>query len=243
MYLHSGMISALAIERQRELVADAERRTAPAERGPAGPQGAVHHQGGHRRACRRYAGRVRPKRNASPMMIGRDRELRQLTQLASSPRPEVALVAGEPGIGKTRLIQEFLAKVPAGTVALVGRAEPDSLARPYELLLDAVSLADDDPQLQALTDPARSPVERLHTGIDLVDRLVGDAPAVIVFDDLHWADSESAARCSSGSRTGPARSCWLARTGRTRSPAGIRWPHCWPASSAGTRWRICAWAG
>jgi DNA-binding CsgD family transcriptional regulator len=127
------------------------------------------------------------------MMIGRDRELRQLTQLASSPRPEVALIAGEPGIGKTRLIHEFLAKLPAGTVTLVGRAEPDSLARPYEQLLDAVNLTDDDPVLQALTDPARSPVERLHTGLDLVDRLVGDAPAVIVFDDLHWADSESAA--------------------------------------------------
>ncbi len=127
------------------------------------------------------------------MMVGRDRELRQLTRLAASARPEVALVAGEPGIGKTRLIEEFLAKVDDSYVVLVGRAEPDSLARPYELLLDALNLPDGDADLQALTDPARSPVERLHTGLDLVDHVVGDRPVAIVFDDLHWADSESAA--------------------------------------------------
>jgi DNA-binding NarL/FixJ family response regulator len=132
-------------------------------------------------------------------MVGRDRELRQLTQLAVSaraPRSSVAVVAGEPGIGKSRLVQELLARLPSQVTVLVGHAEPDSLARPYELLLDAVDRAGhgemDEALLQALVDPARSPVERLHTGLSIVARLVGDAPAVIVFEDLHWADSESA---------------------------------------------------
>jgi DNA-binding CsgD family transcriptional regulator len=130
-------------------------------------------------------------------MIGRDHELRQLTRLVVARRPAVAIVGGEPGIGKTRLIQEVRSTLSPETVVLVGHAEPGSLARPYELLLDAIDtappLALDDDAARALTDPARSPVERLHTGLSIVARLVGDRPSVIVFEDLHWADSESAA--------------------------------------------------
>jgi DNA-binding CsgD family transcriptional regulator len=128
-------------------------------------------------------------------MIGRDRELRQLAQLASSGRPEVAVVAGEPGIGKTRLIQELLAGLPPGTVRLVGHAVPGSLSRPYEVLMDALDSQPDvdHAELDALADPARSPVERLHRALETVSGLIGDGPAVVVFEDLHWADSESAA--------------------------------------------------
>jgi DNA-binding CsgD family transcriptional regulator len=131
-------------------------------------------------------------------MIGRERELRQLTRLASSHRPQVAVIAGEPGIGKTRLIQELLASLPADARVLVGHAEPGSLARPYEVLLDAIDASEyadrvDTELLDLLADPHRSPVERLHTGLIIVNDLVGDKPAAIVFEDLHWADSESAA--------------------------------------------------
>jgi DNA-binding CsgD family transcriptional regulator len=128
-------------------------------------------------------------------MIGRDHELRQLARLVASGRPEVAIIAGEPGVGKTRLMQELVAGLPDGTVTLVGHAEPDSLARPYEVLLDAVDGAAgvDGELLDALGDPDRSPVERLHTGLSIVSELIGDRRSVIVFEDLHWADSESAA--------------------------------------------------
>jgi DNA-binding CsgD family transcriptional regulator len=132
-------------------------------------------------------------------MVGRARELRELTQLAASGRAEVAIVAGEPGIGKSRLVTELVARLAPGTVVLVGQAEPDSLARPYEMLLDAVDRAGragrpevDPALLDALVAPSRSPVERLHTGVEIVARLAGDGPAAIVFEDLHWADSESA---------------------------------------------------
>jgi DNA-binding CsgD family transcriptional regulator/tetratricopeptide (TPR) repeat protein len=130
-------------------------------------------------------------------MIGRDHELRQLSRLVASPRSEVAIVAGEPGIGKTRLIHELLATLPPETVVLVGHAEPGSLARPYEVLLDAIDATRiqrvGEAMLDALADPQRSPVERLHTGLTILGDLVGAAPSVIVFEDLHWADSESAA--------------------------------------------------
>ncbi len=128
-------------------------------------------------------------------MIGRDSELRRLAQLASAPEPAVALIAGEPGIGKTRLVRELLATLPAETVILVGQAEPGSLSRPYEVLLDAIDGRPevDEEQLAALADPGRSSVERLHTGLAVLADLIGDSPAVVVFEDLHWADSESAA--------------------------------------------------
>ncbi len=128
-------------------------------------------------------------------MIGRESELRRLARLASSREPAVAIIAGEPGIGKTRLVHELLATLPAETVVLVGQAEPGSLSRPYEVLLDAIDGRPevDEEQLAALEDARRSPVERLHTGLAVVADLIGDSPAVIVFEDLHWADSESAA--------------------------------------------------
>ncbi|MFG1604954.1 ATP-binding protein [Actinoplanes sp. NPDC049265] len=132
---------------------------------------------------------------AGPVMIGRQGELRRLARLASAREPAVALIAGEPGIGKTRLVRELLATVPADTVVLVGQAEPGSLSRPYEVLLDAIDGRSevDESQLAALADARRSPVERLHTGLTLLADLIGDAPAILVFEDLHWADSESAA--------------------------------------------------
>lgn len=128
-------------------------------------------------------------------MVGRDRELRRLKQLAASRHPQVAVIAGEPGVGKTRLVEELLGSLPDEAMALVGHAEPSSLARPYEVLLDAVDGVSglDEDLLEQLTDAARSPVERLHSAIDIVDRLIGERPAVILFEDLHWVDSESAA--------------------------------------------------
>ena len=129
------------------------------------------------------------------MMIGRDRELRQLRKLVAARRSGVGMIAGEPGVGKTRLVRELLSTLDADTVVLVGQAEPGSLSRPYEVLMDALDGRDGvDPALLAeLGDSARSPVERLHSGVRLVTELIAGRPAVIVFEDLHWADSESAA--------------------------------------------------
>src|SRR5688572_3862446 len=101
------------------------------------------------------------------MMIGRQQELQRLVELAAAPETGVALLAGEPGIGKTRLTRELLRRLPAGATVLVGQAEPGSLGRPFELLLSALDgHADVDPaDLAALADAGRAQGERLQLGL------------------------------------------------------------------------------
>jgi DNA-binding CsgD family transcriptional regulator len=128
-------------------------------------------------------------------MIGRDGELRRLAQLATEPGTAVAMLAGEPGIGKTRLVDELLAALPAGTTVLVGQAEPGTLGRPFELLLSALDGRDDvQPEpLEVLAETSRTQVERLRIGLQILLEVTSAGPAVVVFEDLHWADSESIA--------------------------------------------------
>ena len=128
-------------------------------------------------------------------MIGRQEELRHLVQLANASDTSIAVLAGEPGIGKTRLTRELLDRLPPETTVLVGQAEPGSLGRPFELLLSAVDGREgiDPAELDILTDSSRTQVERLRIGLRMLLRLTAEGPAVVVFEDLHWADSESIA--------------------------------------------------
>ena len=128
-------------------------------------------------------------------MIGREGELHRLVQLASTAGTDVAILAGEPGIGKSRLVRELLQSVPDGITVLVGQAEPGSLGRPFELLLSALDGRPgiDPAQLERLTDTTLTQVERLRTGLQILLQVTAGGPAVVVFEDLHWADSESIA--------------------------------------------------
>jgi DNA-binding NarL/FixJ family response regulator len=130
-------------------------------------------------------------------MIGRADELRRLRGLLDAARdggqPRVALIAGEPGVGKSRMVYELIASLSPHAGTLIGQADPGALGRPFELLLDALDGAAPDAaaDLQtAIADPAVGPVERLRAGLDAVR---ATDPAVVVFEDLHWADSESVA--------------------------------------------------
>ncbi|HZD37934.1 MAG TPA: AAA family ATPase, partial [Actinomycetes bacterium] len=76
----------------------------------------------------------------SPVMVGRGMELARLERLLRrGAGPQVALVGGEAGVGKTRLVQELLTGLPDGAVVLAGQAEQGGPGRPYQLLLEAVA--------------------------------------------------------------------------------------------------------
>lgn len=141
-----------------------------------------------------------------PVMVGRGDELRRLCALLEpAADPRVALIRGEAGVGKTRLMQEMLARLPDGARAFVGQAEQGMPGRPYQLLAEAVEpyLGDiedvpaDPDALRILVRPGSAddvelPAEALlRAAVDLIRHLVGAGPAVVVFEDLHWADAQS----------------------------------------------------
>ena len=129
------------------------------------------------------------RRGLSPVMIGRSAALARLESLVRgetargdrSELPSVALVAGEAGVGKSRLLRELAAAAPEGTTVLAGQAEPGSLGRPLDVihsLLGEVPSGSGDPR--ALATAA------------LLSRL-GSGRWLVMFEDLHWADSDSVA--------------------------------------------------
>ncbi|HWW52813.1 MAG TPA: AAA family ATPase, partial [Acidimicrobiales bacterium] len=150
----------------------------------------------------------------SPVMIGRVPELSRLRDLVGNlAEPRVALVRGEAGVGKTRLIKELTSELPRQAVVLSAQAEQGAMGRPYELLLEAVAplvgawvrvpphlrrwedplgvlLSPVAPQLAA-ADRAYAADELARAGVELVRHLIGAGGGVVIFEDLHWADAES----------------------------------------------------
>lgn len=147
-------------------------------------------------------------------MIGRASQLARLRHLAAaSGGPRVALVSGEAGSGKTRLIQELLGAIPDGTKVFTARAEEGAMGRPFALLLEAVSpdvsAWDSVPEelggcqdalgtLLASVAPGLGARERhyasdelLRAATELVRYLAAGRTAVYVCEDLHWADADS----------------------------------------------------
>ncbi|GAA3256294.1 hypothetical protein GCM10010532_106200 [Dactylosporangium siamense] len=131
-------------------------------------------------------------------MVGRDDELRRLRRLLDGSEPSIAMLGGEPGIGKSRLVQELFTGLPETVPVLDGQADPGTLSRPFEVLLDAIDSChrstELDPELLVVvTDASRSMIDRIQAGLEIVRLLTTPGPSVVVFEDLHWADSESVA--------------------------------------------------
>jgi DNA-binding NarL/FixJ family response regulator len=76
---------------------------------------------------------------------------------------------------------------------LAGQADPGALGRPFELLLDALDSGrgSTDERLAIITDRSRPTEERVATAVAMLRDRTRLAPTVLIFDDLHWADSES----------------------------------------------------
>jgi DNA-binding CsgD family transcriptional regulator len=121
----------------------------------------------------------------SPVMIGRARPFARLAgivdaaEVMTSEQPAVALVSGEPGIGKTRLVRELVESLPARLTTIGAIAQPGSMGRP----LDAVT---------GLVDPALTGDDLATAVFDLVAAAVANGPTVFIVEDLHWIDTASA---------------------------------------------------
>ncbi len=131
----------------------------------------------------------------SPVMVGRSAELDRLDHLARLPdeedAPAVALIGGEAGIGKTRLVRELLARLP-DTRVIAGQADPGSLGRPFSLVLDALGRDTEHADLLAVVTDEQAPMEeRSKAAAAIFADLSKAEPTIVVFDDLHWADAPS----------------------------------------------------
>jgi DNA-binding CsgD family transcriptional regulator len=152
-----------------------------------------------------------PGRLTAPVMIGRAEELARLRQVGHHP-PALITVEGEAGIGKTRLIREWLAE-PAltGTARLVGHCPPMREPFPFGPVIDALAsatpwlpepaalspvtgalrpllpeLADRLPPPLAPLGNSRQERHRVFRGIR--DLLASLGRCVLVLEDLHWID-------------------------------------------------------
>jgi tetratricopeptide (TPR) repeat protein/transcriptional regulator with XRE-family HTH domain len=81
-----------------------------------------------------------PRATNGLSVIGRERELAALDASLAGAGPPLLLLAGEPGIGKTRLMQEALARARAGGwTALAGGCTRRSGQEPYSPLLETLA--------------------------------------------------------------------------------------------------------
>ncbi len=151
-------------------------------------------------------------------LVGRDAELGRLLGLlgeAAAGRPVVAMLSGDAGVGKTRLVTEvaMLAErqgftVLAGRCAGLGEAVPylplaDALRdavtgpSPGGALLDALAarpvlsrlLPDRDDSQPAGGDLPGLVQQRLFGAVlGLLAELAAASPVLLILEDLHWAD-------------------------------------------------------
>jgi DNA-binding SARP family transcriptional activator len=124
--------------------------------------------------------------------------------------PQLVLLAGEPGIGKTRLAVEFATWARAGNAdVLHGRAFPSSANLVYQAFVDALGhrlemgllpLPDEPwrselarllPQLGRLRrNPAAGDQPLFEAAARLLRGLAAERPPLLVIDDLQWLASE-----------------------------------------------------
>jgi ATP/maltotriose-dependent transcriptional regulator MalT len=161
------------------------------------------------------------QRVSCPVLVGRDAEatrLRAAIERAAAGQPATVLVAGEAGIGKTRLVTEAAGYAAGlGVVALAGGcldvgegvlayAPMVEALRPLARLLDPAELErvlggarDELARLMPELGPRNAagpggplaPSQLLELLLGMLHRIAERTPVLLVVEDLHWADQST----------------------------------------------------
>ncbi|MEH2530068.1 DNA-binding SARP family transcriptional activator [Bradyrhizobium sp. AZCC 1588] len=153
-------------------------------------------------------------------MVGREFELGHLNVALTNMLDtggRVVLLRGEAGIGKSRLLREFIGNVPSGVRVLIGRCHETEQILPLHAWIDALresgtvldaavrdrlgaaanaQLVRVFPELrQSASQPVTAP-EQYSLLFDalaqLLVELASGQPTVFILEDLHWCDGLSA---------------------------------------------------
>jgi DNA-binding CsgD family transcriptional regulator/tetratricopeptide (TPR) repeat protein len=120
-------------------------------------------------------------------LLERDLALATLAgALDSSKRGEgrVVLVTGEPGIGKTWLVRQFLQDLGEKTKVLLGTCDDLSIPRPLGPIRDLAGSV--SPALATALSDGSAPHDIQTLLIDELE--LPPSPTVLVIEDVHWAD-------------------------------------------------------
>ncbi|MFL6080191.1 MAG: BTAD domain-containing putative transcriptional regulator [Ornithinibacter sp.] len=132
--------------------------------------------------------------------VGREAEVGVVTEVltgAVGGTPGAVLVVGDPGTGKTRLVDAALAAgTELGIATAVGRCSQDDGAPPlwpWYALLDGLGV--ERPAALNRADDDEVGPERAFAVQDALARAVreraADRPVLLVVEDLHWADTRT----------------------------------------------------
>ncbi|HLM09888.1 MAG TPA: AAA family ATPase [Thermoleophilaceae bacterium] len=154
-------------------------------------------------------------------ITGRRRELERLEDAlrdVEAAEPRAVAIVGEPGIGKTRLLQELTRRAgERGWLVLHGSGSEFEHQLPFGVLLDACGdflasldvrtleqlVGDGRDELATIfpglrgpdADPPRLPTEERHRAYrrvrELLEGLAEQQPVLLALDDVHWADAAS----------------------------------------------------
>lgn len=110
----------------------------------------------------------------------------------------IAMLEGEAGIGKTRLVEASIAAAgDAGVRVLSSRAEELEAYRPFGAIVDLVGSARLEADLGAADLGADAAGERqfrvAERVLELLEELCNSAPVLVIVEDIHWADATSLA--------------------------------------------------
>ena len=161
-----------------------------------------------------------PARVPVTPLVGRDHELDLLentfARATRDRRAHLVTIYGEPGVGKSRLANEFLGSLE-GTTVLYGRCLPYGESITYwplaEMVKSAADIADDDPidvAIEKLREccPAEAVAELIGLATGVLEAVHGERsqqeiswaarewaqlmaqtqPMILVFEDIHWAE-------------------------------------------------------